>query len=123
MTGAVEVCVTEDGEGCGRVVVGEFGSGELFGDVALLAGEPRQTDAVALANTHLLVLTREAIHSTYLLHPYLATRLFRNLSVDISRRWVRMVEQTRKTRETGAERPEEMMDDKEKLVLPPKGNN
>lgn len=123
MTGAVEVCVTEDGEGCGRVVVGEFGSGELFGDVALLAQEPRQTDAVALANTTLLVLTREAIHSTYLLHPYLATRLFRNLSVDISRRWVRMVAQTKKTRETGAKKPEEMMDDKEKLVLPPKGND
>lgn len=123
MTGAVEVCITEEGEKCGRVVVGEFGSGELFGDVALLAQESRQTDAVALAGTTLLVLTREAIDSTSKLHPYLATRLFRNLSVDISRRWVRMVERTKRTRKTGQTEPEEMVDGKEKMVLPPAGKN
>ena len=88
MRGVVEIKVP-GAEGLRReLFVDEFGSGEIFGDVALLADEPRKTDAVALTHTSLLVLSREAIASGTLLHPYISSRLFFNLARDVSRRWV-----------------------------------
>ena len=88
MRGVVEIKVPGT-EGVRReLFVDEFGSGEIFGDVALLADEPRKTDAVALTHTSLLVLSREAIASSTLLHPYISSRLFFNLARDVSRRWV-----------------------------------
>ena len=57
MKGVVEVSVAKEGAG-GRMVIDQFGSGELFGDVALLAQVPRHADAVALVPTSVLVLSR-----------------------------------------------------------------
>ena len=41
-----------------------------------------------MTHTSLLVLSREAIASGTLLHPYISSRLFFNLARDVSRRWV-----------------------------------
>jgi hypothetical protein len=54
----------------------------------MLADEPRKTDAVALTHTTLLVLTREAIKSATLFHPFISSKLFYNLARDVSQRWV-----------------------------------
>ncbi|MEJ2576738.1 MAG: MMPL family transporter, partial [Gammaproteobacteria bacterium] len=87
MQGVVEVSVPAEGVSA-ELVVDEFGAGEVFGDIAMLAEEPRRTNAVALTHTTLLVLTREAIASATLFHPFISSRLFYNLARDVSRRWV-----------------------------------
>ncbi|PUD99605.1 MAG: hypothetical protein C3L25_08695 [Candidatus Sedimenticola endophacoides] len=94
MKGAVEVSLP-GARGGEALVVDQFGAGEVFGDVALLAGEPRRSNAVAMVNTSLLVLNRDALRRTTLLHPFIAGRLFYNLATDVSRRWVVFVERLR----------------------------
>jgi CRP-like cAMP-binding protein len=116
MRGAIEVSVPKE-DGSGRVLIDRFGSGEIFGDVALLANEPRHADAVTLVPTCVLVFNRESIHNTILFHPFIGARLFLNLAVDISRRWVRFVE---KTRQSGKETEEESAAGGEGEALPDK---
>lgn len=113
MRGAIEVSVPKH-DGTGRIVIDQFGSGEIFGDVALLAREPRHADAVTLVPTCVLVLNRESIRNTTLYHPFLGARLFLNLAADISRRWVRFVEKTRQ----GGEKTEEEVQEGPRRALP-----
>jgi hypothetical protein len=87
MRGVVQVTVPTDSI-ASELIVDEFGAGEVFGDVAMLADEPRRANAVALTHATLLVLTREAIASATLFHPFVSSRLFYNLARDVSRRWV-----------------------------------
>ncbi len=91
MTGVVEITVPRPNAQGKVPVVDQFGSGQIFGDVALLADEARKTDAVALTDTTLMVLTREAIASATLFHPFIASRLFLNLARDVSCRWVAFI--------------------------------
>ena len=91
MSGVVKVTVPGTDDSVSKMTVNEFGSGEIFGDIAMLAGEQRKTNAVALTDTTVLVMSREAINSTTLFHPFISSRLFYNLSRDISRRWVEFV--------------------------------
>ncbi len=93
MHGSVEVRVPGKEDDDDHLVVNLFRSGELFGDIALLAEEPRKTTAVALQPTSILVLSRDAIKNTTFLHPFIAGRLFLNLATDVSRRWVRFIDQ------------------------------
>ncbi|MEN8178081.1 MAG: MMPL family transporter [Pseudomonadota bacterium] len=99
MHGSVEVRVPGKERGEGDLVVNRFRSGELFGDIALLAGEPRKTYAVSLEPTSILVLSRDAIKNTTFLHPIIAGRLFLNLATDVSRRWVGFIDQLSKDKE------------------------
>jgi len=94
MKGVVEVSVAKEAADGGRMIIDQFGSGELFGDVAFLAKVPRHADAVALVPTSILVLTRDALNNTTFLHPMLGSKLCLNLAVDISKRWVRLIERT-----------------------------
>ena len=88
MKGVVEITVPRR-RGQGKdPVVDRFAAGQVFGDVALLADEPRQTNAVALRDTTLMALTREGIANVNLFHPFIASRLFLNLARDVSCRWV-----------------------------------
>jgi CRP-like cAMP-binding protein len=87
MRGVVQVTVPTDSIST-ELIVDEFGAGEVFGDVAMLADEPRRANAVALTHATLLVLTREAIANATLFHPFVSSRLFYNLARDVSRRWV-----------------------------------
>ena len=75
--------------------VDTFVAGQVFGDVALLADEPRQTNAVALRDTTLMAMTREGIANVNLLHPFIASRLFLNLARDVSCRWVDFIARVR----------------------------
>ena len=54
-----EVKVLLGGSEGKEVVLSLLGSGEFFGELALLDGEPRSADAVATAATEVLVLPRE----------------------------------------------------------------
>lgn len=95
MRGVVEVSVPKQEGSSAELLVNEFGAGEVFGDVAMLAEEPRKTNAVALTHTTVLVLSREAIASATLLHPFISSRLFYNLARDVSRRWVDFIARVR----------------------------
>lgn len=93
--GVVEITVpprTPEGR---AAVVDEFGSGQVFGDVAMLAEERRKTNAVALTHTTLMVLSRESIINVTNFHPFTASRLFLNLARDVSCRWVRFIVRVR----------------------------
>ncbi len=99
VNGVVEVSLPGKGPDKTDLVVDQFGPGELFGDVALLAGELRKSNAIARETASLLVLSREAIASTTLFHPMLAARLFLNLAQDVSRRWVGFIGEINQHRE------------------------
>lgn len=89
--GEIEVHVPEKGAQGRDLVVSRFGPGELFGDVAVLADTRRKTRAVACGPTTLLVLGRDTIYNVVNYHPFIASRIFYNLSTDVSRRWIRFI--------------------------------
>jgi len=91
MRGAVEVVVPGSSGERGDLVVSRFGVGELFGDVAVLARKRRKTRARALEPTTLLLLGRDSLYNAVQYHPLLASRLFYNLAVDVSCRWIRFI--------------------------------
>lgn len=91
MKGVVEITVPRHSDDGREAVVDQFGSGQVFGDVALLAEEPRKTDAVALTHSTLMTLSREAITNVTHYHPFIASRLFLNLARDVSCRWVKFM--------------------------------
>lgn len=95
MTGLVEITVPRRDPGRSDPVVDRFASGQLFGDVALLAEEPRKTDAVAVSDTTLMVLGRDAIQEVTRMHPFIASKLFFNLARDVSCRWVNFITRVR----------------------------
>jgi predicted RND superfamily exporter protein len=95
MKGAVEITIPRPGDTGKPPVVDRFGSGQIFGDVALLAGEPRKTDAIALTDTTLMVLSRDAIANVTLFHPFIGAKLFLNLARDVSCRWVAFIVRVR----------------------------
>lgn len=102
MHGTVEITVPRPASNTSPPVVDRFTAGQVFGDVALLANEPRKTDATALSHTTLMVLTREAIGNVTQLHPFIASRLFYNLARDVSCRWVNFM-----TKVKTSEKPED----------------
>jgi hypothetical protein len=106
MKGVVEITVPRRTPGSKDPVVDQFGSGQIFGDVALLADIPRKTDAVALTHTTLMVLTREAINDATKLHPFIASRLFLNLARDVSCRWIAFIGRVKEPRTNLAEEDE-----------------
>ncbi|MEZ5585683.1 MAG: MMPL family transporter [Sedimenticolaceae bacterium] len=98
MKGVVEITLPRGEPDSRDPIVDQFGSGQIFGDVALLANEARKTNAVALTNTMLMVLSREAIANVTFFHPFIASRLFLNLARDVSKRWVTFIGRVRTPR-------------------------
>ena len=98
MKGVVEITLPRGEPESRDPIVDQFGSGQIFGDVALLANEARKTNAVALTNTTLMVLSREAIANVTFFHPFIASRLFLNLARDVSKRWVTFIGRVRTPR-------------------------
>lgn len=98
MRGVVEIRVPPRSAGAKAAIVDQFGSGQVFGDVAVLADEPRKTDAVALTETTLMVLTRESIANVIHYHPFIASKLFLNLARDVSCRWISFIVRVRSPR-------------------------
>lgn len=96
MSGEIEVRLPQADPSAPAAVVDRFGPGQVFGDVALLAGEPRRTNAIATEPTTLLLLTREAVNNVTFLHPFIASRLFLNLARDVSCRWATFIMRVRR---------------------------
>ena len=90
LTGNVEVCLPgTEKDKCTSLE--QFSPGDVFGDVALFAGTPRKTDAVALEPTTVLVLTKEGFENTTRNRPGISARIFNNLTTDISRRMIKLI--------------------------------
>lgn len=77
-SGQVKVVVTSaDGK---ELVLNTFGPGDLFGELALLDGEPRSADAVAQEDCQLFVLRRDDFAQFLEEHPRAAVGLLAVLS-------------------------------------------
>lgn len=61
--------------------------GGVFGDISMLAGVPRASDAVSNKQSSLLLVTREGILNATNYHPIIGARLFLNLAVHVSQRF------------------------------------
>src|SRR5262245_27083175 len=58
-----------------EIIIDLLGSGEVFGELALLDGEPRSADAVAIEPTELLLLERDEFRRWLLERPALGLEL------------------------------------------------
>lgn len=105
MEGAIEVLLPPKPEIGQAVVVGRFGPGDLFGDVALLSGELRRTRAVAAETSVLLELSRENLYNVIQHHPFIGSRIFYNLAIDVSCRWIRFISRI-ESGDNNAEQPD-----------------
>lgn len=96
--GIVKVTVPDPLHPGAGTAVARFVAGQVFGDIAVLANEKRQTDAIAVSNVTVMQLTRENIRQVTLLHPLIASKLFYNLARDVSCRWVSFISKARGNR-------------------------
>jgi CRP/FNR family cyclic AMP-dependent transcriptional regulator len=77
-SGAVKICLTtEDGK---EMTLALLSPGEFFGELALLDGEPRSSDAVAMEATQCLLLERADFLQFVEEHPRVAHRVMEVLS-------------------------------------------
>jgi CRP-like cAMP-binding protein len=73
VSGQVKICAfSADGK---EVILNIIATGGLFGEIAVLDGAPRSADAVAIADTELLVLERRHLMPFLSGNPEVATRL------------------------------------------------
>jgi uncharacterized membrane protein len=71
--GLVRVSI-ENNEGA-EVILGEYGRGQVFGEISLLDGGPRTSTAVALQDTEVLILNRSHLLDMITKHPHSAMDL------------------------------------------------
>jgi len=64
-----------------------FGPGDVFGDVSMFANIKRSTEALAIEQTSLLVLSRDGIRNSTNYHPVISSRLFFNIATHVSKRF------------------------------------
>jgi len=85
----VNLCIIESGQvkltltsqDLGReVALDHLGRGDVFGDLALLDGEPRSADAIAVEPTRLLLLSRDDFRAFLTSHPAAAIDLLADMS-------------------------------------------
>ena len=81
--GRVRVLVS--GESGREVILATLGPGDFFGEMALLDGRPRSATVMAMEDTTLLVLTREALLAHLRSHPQTALNLLAELSLRLRR--------------------------------------
>ena len=85
----------------------------------MLAGERRHANAVAVTPTSVLVLTRESIKAQTSFHPVIASKLFLNLAVDVSKRWVKFIAKLHEEGNNRAGRRRKTMQRVDKLDFEP----
>lgn len=75
---AGEVEITRDGIG-GQRAVARLGPGDFFGEISVVAGQPRNARAVAVKTTRVLELDRTTLESMCVAQPEIALRMIRIL--------------------------------------------
>ncbi len=90
LTGKVEACLPGEADSdCSPL--DQFSPGDVFGDVALFANQPRKADAVARMHSKVLVLSRDGFENTTRHRPSFSAHIFQNLTEDLSLRMLKMV--------------------------------
>jgi sulfate permease, SulP family len=84
--GRIGIWLRELGAGRPQRRLVSFGPGVVFGEMAMLSGEPRSADGVAEEDATLLVLERAAFERLRDAHPALAARLLLNLNLHLGAR-------------------------------------
>jgi CRP/FNR family transcriptional regulator, cyclic AMP receptor protein len=75
-----------------EIILADLRAGEIFGEIALLDGQPRSADARALTNCQLLVLTRRDVLAFLETHPAASMKLMEMLCARIRRSDERMAD-------------------------------
>jgi CRP/FNR family transcriptional regulator, cyclic AMP receptor protein len=78
-SGRVKLTLTSEERGR-EVALDYLGPGDVFGELALLDGEPRSADAVAVEPTRLLLLSRDDFRAFLTSHPAAAVDLLADMS-------------------------------------------
>lgn len=81
-----EVKVSKRQEDGASSTLAQIGPGQVFGEMALVTGQPRSATVTAVTPVKLLVLHWRGIERLGLLYPRITSRLFRNLSAVLSAR-------------------------------------
>ena len=97
LTGKVEACLPGMGDSACRPLE-KFVPGDVFGDVALFANQPRKADAIARMRSKVLVLSRDGFENTTRHRPSISAHIFQNLTEDLSRRMLNLVVKQEKAR-------------------------
>jgi len=78
-SGRVKLTLTSQEAGR-EVALDHLGPGDVFGELALLDGEPRSADAIAVEPTQLLLLSRDDFRAFLTSHPAFALDLLADMS-------------------------------------------
>ena len=89
LTGKVEACLPGADDSCHPL--DQFKPGDVFGDVALFANQPRKADAIARMRSKVLVLSRDGFENTTRRRPTISAHIFQNLTEDLSNRILKMI--------------------------------
>ena len=65
--------------------VRELGTGDFFGEMALLSSGRRSATATALTDSRLMVLTRQQFHSVLMLHPPIQVAVLETMAERLAR--------------------------------------
>jgi diguanylate cyclase (GGDEF)-like protein len=69
--------------------LGQLNAGELFGELSLLSNLERSARVTASQHAKVLIIKWQAIRDMERFHPRISMKLFRNLSIMLSRRFIR----------------------------------
>lgn len=81
MRGQVDVTLE-----AGKEPIAQFGSGEIFGELAFLDNSPRTAHAIAAQPSILLVMQRGSFHALTQKEPHLGVVVMRNIALELSNR-------------------------------------
>ena len=104
-----------------EVVLNVYGPGEIFGELALLDGEPRSADAIALDDVRVYWLQREAFAAFLESHPRAAMTMLASLSRRL--RHTTRVVQDATFRDVPARLARVLLEQAERLGQPVPGGN
>ena len=81
MRGQIDIVLQE-----GKDPIAQFGSGEIFGELAFLDNSPRTALAIATQPSILLVMQRGSFHALTQREPHLGLVVMRNIALELSNR-------------------------------------
>jgi CRP-like cAMP-binding protein len=95
LSGEVSVETAEPGHGSEAVTISALGAGSLLGEMALLDGEPRSTNCIAVSPVQAAGLSRQGLDQLIAQHPQVAAKLLAEVGAIIASRLRALSEQLR----------------------------
>ncbi|MBS4098736.1 MAG: cyclic nucleotide-binding domain-containing protein [Sulfuricella sp.] len=80
------ILITKTAQNGKTVAMGEEGTGRVFGEMAVLDGEPRSATCVAESDCDLLVLTKASMDALLTEKPRIGAEILRAIAISLSRR-------------------------------------